>query len=87
VEFPTTTPRALLLKSGSLRTDPNQIAIIKPLVDTERLEGKMLQTQSKRDRSICEKTQIVKGLYIIYADVDFIWPDDIPFLALFAKTG
>jgi hypothetical protein len=29
----------------------------------------------------------VKGLYIIYADVDFIWPDDIPFLALFAKTG
>jgi hypothetical protein len=86
VAFPATKPTALLLESGSLKTDPDQIAIIKPLVDTARLEGKMLQTQSRRDKSICEKTQIGKGLYIIYPDVDFIWPNDIPFLPLFTKV-
>jgi hypothetical protein len=87
VAFPATKPTALLLTSGSLKTDPDQIAIIKSLVDTARLEGKTLQTQSRRDKSICERTQMVGGLYIIYPDVDFILPSDIPFLPLFAKIS
>lgn len=87
VQCPATKPTALLLKSGSLRTGPDHISIIKPLVNTEKLEGKMLQIQSRQDRSFCETTQIVKGLYIIFPDVDFIWPADIPFLPLFAKIG
>jgi hypothetical protein len=35
---------ALLLTLGSLKTDSDQIVIIKSLVDTARLEGKTLQT-------------------------------------------
>ena len=86
VEFPVTKPMALLHISGRLTTGESEIAIIKILMSSEKISGKTLKTWHVED-SIPQVTNLNSDLIIVYPNVRYEMPEDVPFCPLFSQVS
>jgi hypothetical protein len=75
---------ALVCTSGWMETQQNEFAIIKPLVDAEGVEGKILQTWKTGENR--EEHVLGEGPNIIAPGHNYLWPYGVPFIPLFAHT-
>jgi hypothetical protein len=75
---------ALLCTSGHIETAPGEVSILKPLVNPKEIEGKTLRTW-KRGQTVRDEKEIGPGLNIIGPDLCYLWPNDMPFIALHAQ--
>jgi hypothetical protein len=86
VEPPVTKPMALLHLSGRLTTGVSEIAIIKILMSSEKISGKTLKTWHAGD-SNPQVTNLKSDLIIIYPNVRYEMPEDVPFCPLFSQVS
>jgi hypothetical protein len=86
VEPPVTKPMALLHISGRLTTGESEIAIIIILMSSEKLCGKTLKTWHAED-SNPQVTDLKSDLIIIYPNVRYEMPEDVPFCPLFSQVS
>lgn len=86
VQFPVTKPMALLHISGCLTTGESEIAIIKILLSSEKIGGKTLKTWHVED-SNPKVTELGSDLIILYPNVRYEMPEDVPFCPLFSQVS
>ncbi|KAI1590925.1 hypothetical protein A1F96_11176 [Pyrenophora tritici-repentis] len=86
VELPVTKPMALIHISGRLTTGESEIAIIKILMSSENISRKTLKTWHVGD-SNPRVTDLDSGLIIIYPNVRYEMPEDVPFCPLFSQVS
>ncbi|KAB2099690.1 hypothetical protein AG0111_0g12088 [Alternaria gaisen] len=79
VRMPTKKGVLFSLERGEIATDPDGIAILLPCKSPDALRKANLEAwRVGGDR---EKTQLEPGLFVIYPDVRYTMPADVPFIA------
>lgn len=86
VELPVTKPMALLHISGRLTTGESEIAMVKILMSSENISGKILKTWHIGDINP-QVTNLNSDLIIIYPNVCYEIPEDVPFCPLFSQVS